>query len=267
MKKEKDYRDTRFSANVIEAAHNVFLSFLDEEQRKSVPITMSTKIGEEQWSFDSREEFLTEYSKSDYALFHHIPTGGTSVFFSLYERSASIQVAFPSRQQIESVFAVFERNLDASKILAPAEPLRVFIGHGHDPQWRDLKDHLHDQHGIEVTAYEIGPRAGLSVKEVLQDMLNCSSYAFLLLTGEDLRADGEAHARENVIHELGLFQGRLGFTRSVALIEDGVKEFSNILGVNQIRFPKGKIRETFGDVLAVIKRESQRSEEKTLGDS
>jgi predicted nucleotide-binding protein len=75
------------------------------------------------------------------------------------------------------------------------------------------------------------------------------------LTGEDIHSDGEAHARENVIHELGLFQGRLRFTRAIALLEDGVHEFSNILGVNQIRFGRGRIRETFGDVVATIRRE------------
>ena len=58
-----------------------------------------------------------------------------------------------------------------------------------------------------------------------------------------------------VIHELGLFQGRLGFTRAIVLLEEGVKEFSNILGINQLRFAKGRIKETFGDVLATIRRE------------
>ena len=129
------------------------------------------------------------------------------------------------------------------------------IGHGHNNQWRDLKDHLHEKHGFGVTAYEVGPRAGLSVKEVLESMLNESSFAFLVLTGEDIGTYGETHARENVVHELGLFQGRLGFKRAIVLLEEGVHEFSNILGLNQIRFSKGNIRETFGDVLATIRRE------------
>jgi predicted nucleotide-binding protein len=86
-------------------------------------------------------------------------------------------------------------------------------------------------------------------------MLNKSSFALLVLTGEDEHADGEIHARENVIHELGLFQGNIGFTRAIALLEEGVKEFSNILGINQIRFSKGNIREVYGDVIASIRRE------------
>jgi len=92
-------------------------------------------------------------------------------------------------------------------------------------------------------------------------MLNDSSFAVLVLTGEDQHIDGELHARENVIHELGLFQGRLGFTKAIVLLEDGVKEFSNILGIDQIRFSKNNIRETFGEVLATIKRELESREE------
>jgi hypothetical protein len=145
-----------------------------------------------------------------------------------------------------------ERQNDDSFVV---NAISVFIGHGGDPQWRDLRDHLQDQHEIRVIAYEIGPKAGLSVKEVLENMLDESSIAFLVLTGEDVDQEGEAHARENVVHELGLFQGRLGFTRAITLLEAEVKEFSNILGVNQIRFDKGRIRETFGDVLATIGRE------------
>lgn len=139
------------------------------------------------------------------------------------------------------------KNLDESKIVTESEPLTIFIGHGHDPQWRDLKDHLHEKHGLNVSAYEIGPRAGKSIKDVLEEMLDEFSFALLVLTGEDININGELHARENVIHELGLFQGRLGFTRAIALLEECVQEFSNILGINQIRFAKGRIKETFGE--------------------
>ena len=107
-----------------------------------------------------------------------------------------------------------------------------------------------------ILPYRANP-AGLNFRErqVLQKMLAESSFAVLVLTGEDVHRDGKEHARENVVHELGLFQGHLGFTRTVALLEEGVKEFSNIYGVNQIRFSKGNIRETFGDILATIRRE------------
>ena len=67
--------------------------------------------------------------------------------------------------------------------------------------------------------------------------------------------DGTLRARQNVVHEAGLFQGKLGFSRAIILLEEGTEEFSNIHGLHQIRFGKGNIKESFGDVLAVLKRE------------
>ena len=85
-----------------------------------------------------------------------------------------------------------------------------------------MKDHLQDKHSFDVETYEIGARGDLTVKEVLETMVNNSSIAFLVLTGEDLDSEGRVHARENVIHELGLFQGKIGFNRAIALKEEGV---------------------------------------------
>jgi predicted nucleotide-binding protein len=58
-----------------------------------------------------------------------------------------------------------------------------------------------------------------------------------------------------VIHEVGLFQGRLGFAKAIVLLEEGCTEFSNIHGLGQIRFPKGNVRAIFEDVRSVLERE------------
>ena len=58
-----------------------------------------------------------------------------------------------------------------------------------------------------------------------------------------------------MIHEAGLFQGGLGFNRAIFLLEEGTDEFSNIQGIEQIRFGKKNIKETFGEVLATLRRE------------
>ena len=62
-------------------------------------------------------------------------------------------------------------------------------------------------------------------------------------------------ARMNVIHEVGLFQGRLGFTKAIVVLEEGCEEFSNIQGLGQIRFPKNNISAAFEEIRAVLERE------------
>jgi predicted nucleotide-binding protein len=89
----------------------------------------------------------------------------------------------------------------------------------------------------------------------LQELLAISSFALLVLTAEDETGEGEMRARQNVIHELGLFQGRLGFPRAIAVVERNTELLSNLDGVQQLRFNKGNIAEVYGDVIATLRRE------------
>ncbi len=95
---------------------------------------------------------------------------------------------------------------------------KIFIGHGRSVVWRDLKDFIHDRLKLPWEEFNREPTAGMSTKERLEDMLDASVFAFLVMTAEDEHADGSKHARANVIHEVGLFQGRLGFERAIVLL-------------------------------------------------
>jgi predicted nucleotide-binding protein len=132
----------------------------------------------------------------------------------------------------------------------------IFIGHGRSPAWRELKDYLRDLLGYtDVDFFEREARAGVHTGRVLDEMLNKANFALLVMTGEDETADDRVRARQNVIHEAGLFQGRLGWNRAIILREDGVEPFSNVDGLNEIRFGKGSIRDAFGEVVATLRRE------------
>jgi hypothetical protein len=131
----------------------------------------------------------------------------------------------------------------------------IFIGHGRSGEWKDLRDFVVQRLDLKYEEFNREPIAGLSTKERLLEMLDRCSFAFLVMTAEDQRADGTLHARDNVIHEIGLFQGRYGFERAIVLLEDNCQEFSNLHGVGQIRFRPGQIGAVSEEIRQVLKRE------------
>uniref|UniRef100_A0A942SYZ7 Nucleotide-binding protein n=1 Tax=Neobacillus citreus TaxID=2833578 RepID=A0A942SYZ7_9BACI len=139
--------------------------------------------------------------------------------------------------------------------LQPIEPLpfRVFLGHGGDTQWKDLRDSLQDHHGFDVEAFERSPRIGQTISEVVRGMIASASAGVLVLTRSDQMADGTWHGRQNVVHELGLVQGALGWSRALIVVEDGVVLPSNLDGTQQVRFGLGHIREAEGAVAAALR--------------
>jgi hypothetical protein len=131
----------------------------------------------------------------------------------------------------------------------------VFIGHGRSAAWRDLKEFIQDRLHLPWDEFNRVPVAGVTNIARLLEMLDAAAIAFIILTGEDEQADGTMHARLNAVHEAGLFQGRLGFTKAIVLIEEGCEGFSNIEGLGQIRFPKDNIAAAFEDIRRVLERE------------
>lgn len=146
--------------------------------------------------------------------------------------------------------------LDRSRRRSALVGTNVFIGHGRSSAWRELKDFISDRLGLPYDEFNRVPVAGVTNIARLSEMLDSAALALIVLTAEDELADGGMLARQNVVHEAGLFQGKLGFTKAIVLLEDGCEEFSNIQGLGQIRFPKGKIGAAFEEVRRVLERES-----------
>jgi predicted nucleotide-binding protein len=259
MRKSKSYDFVRFSANVVQEALAVWT-----QQVSSKGMTVFTRTVEEndeKWDLDSDEEFFAAYRRPcDHAGITKSVTGkGARFSFGFHQWYCSASVELGDRSSIERVFDVFEQNLEASRLPLAAkptpEPPTIFIGHGRSGVWRDLKDHLTDKQGYKISAYEVGARAGHTIRDILQDLLVESSFALLVLTAEDETSTGEMRSRQNVIHELGLFQGKLGFPRAIAVVERGVELMSNLDGIQQLRFSSGGIAEVYGDVIATLRRE------------
>lgn len=262
MKKKKEYPNTRFTAEALKEAIAATYEVAGRRKAELSPLLLTVEHDDSTWTYDNLEEFLADFRKyRGYATL--IITGnGIELDVRFSSRDASVSVRATQRPDIETIFDAFEKNYEASKLPPvqlppPARPV-VFIGHGHSPAWRDLKDHLQDKHDFKIEAYETGARAGHTIRDILEEMASKCSFAILVLTGEDEQSDGHLRARQNVIHEAGLFQGRLGFARAVLLLEKGVDSFSNVQGVHYMSFTKDNIKEAFGEILATLHREFPR---------
>ena len=174
---------------------------------------------DETWTYDSEDEFSETIGNTTLTAVGAIFYYRRSLIFHTLEIESElrtdcvIRVSFKGdldcRSAIERVFDVFETDAQKSKL--PYEAIlkpKIFIGHGGSTSWRDLKDHLHDKHSYEVVAYEVGSRAGHAIRDILEDMLAKSSFAILVMTAEDQTMDGQFRARQNVVHETGLFQAK-----------------------------------------------------------
>ena len=279
MQKQKTYEHTRFSPEVIKEAWDTLVDQSLVSETPSDELSgythLSVKVDDASWTHDSENEFFADYRSSSGKAEYNKNYGDIQLWIQIDVRTdfshgnsytaqdSRVSVKANQRDVIEAVFAVFDSKAEefslplpipAENSLANTKPT-AFIGHGHDPQWRDLKDHLQDKHDIDVEAYEVGARAGHVIQDILEQMLDRSSFAILVMTAEDTTAEGQFRARQNVIHEVGLFQGKLGFNRAIVLLEEGTEEFSNIKGIHQVRFSRGGIKETYGEVLATLKRE------------
>jgi predicted nucleotide-binding protein len=130
----------------------------------------------------------------------------------------------------------------------------VFIGHGRSKIWAQLQIYLKDDLNLKTLIFEDESRTGETIINILEEFLDKASFAILIMTAEDETADGKSRARQNVIHEAGLFQGRLGFDKVIILKQDGLEEFSNISGIQYIPFSNDNIEQSFYELQRTFKK-------------
>ena len=191
---------------------------------------------------------------------HIIWSGGMRMNMGDEEIQRGVEAGIPSTL---GLLEGLVKRLDEERLdFAPVQPEKetmsaghVFIGHGRSREWLALQNFLKDRLHLQCVEFNTESAAGLATTERLSELLNQAVFAFLVMTAEDEQADGSKRARENVVHEAGLFQGRLTFKKAIVVLEDDCAEFSNIHGLGQIRFRKGQIESCFEEVRKVLERE------------
>ncbi|UUE19310.1 TIR domain-containing protein [Microbacterium sp. J1-1] len=129
----------------------------------------------------------------------------------------------------------------------------VFIGHGGDRQWEQVRDWITEaNYGVQI--FEEEERAGYSTLQEVLGMIRQSDIALIMMTAADTLDDGTKRARDNVVHELGLCQGILGVEATIVILENGTVWPSNIDGHIQIRYDRGGLHLVKERILAALHR-------------
>ncbi len=262
MEKIKSFKNVRFSADTLNNAISK-LKIIEANNGDNVRFYGAyISHGDSVWGYDDTLEYMSDYRDCNNNASFQIRKGETKIVFRVdvdFKYYTRIEVESDNRDKIYQIFEIFEKAAPKSQVeiseVNDSGQLEIFVGHGRSPEWMQLKNHLQDQHGYGVVAYETGARAGHGIRDILEDMVSESSFALLVMTAEDEQPDGSFRCRQNVVHEAGLFQGRLGFARAIILLEEGVEKFSNLDGIQYIPFATGNIKESYGEVLATLRRE------------
>jgi len=150
---------------------------------------------------------------------------------------------------------IFELNAQyfASDSKVKDIPKRIFISHGSSKDWLQVQNYI--EKDLEINTLELAqePNKGRTVLQKLNEESKKCSFAVVVMTGDDIISDGEIRARENVMHEIGFFQGKYGLEKVCLLYEEGTNIPSNIHGLVYIPFPKNVIDATFGSLSREIK--------------
>lgn len=131
--------------------------------------------------------------------------------------------------------------------------MRIFVSHGHEEMVKlKVKNFIASRIGHDpIIIGEQPGRQGLTVIEALEKFSQGCEFALILLTGDDLAQDGGRRARQNVVHEAGFFQGKLGRRKVVLIVERGVEIPSNLAGLFYLEF-EDDISNVFADLQHIL---------------
>lgn len=148
---------------------------------------------------------------------------------------------------IEYIFEV-RAHSNIGEAAVEEEQTRVFISHGRSSDWRAVQAYIEKDLKADTLELAQEPNKGRTVLQKLDEESDKCSFAVVVMTGDDDVDASAPRARENVMHEIGFFQGKLGLANVCLLYEEGTNIPSNVHGLVYIPFPKGLVSATFGDL-------------------
>lgn len=122
----------------------------------------------------------------------------------------------------------------------------IFISYGHNELLMlKLKSFISEKLEKRILVLSEIANKGMTIVEKLEAASERCNKAIVLLTKDDETRDGGMRARQNVVHEIGFFQGKYGRENVILLCEDGVELFSNISGIVYYKFDEDHFDEIY----------------------
>lgn len=174
---------------------------------------------------------------------------GPSMDGPLYEK----QDIEPLINNLDFILELQSNSRIGENMLVAEKRRKIFISHGRSVEWYKIQAYIEKDLSIQTLELAQEPNLGRTVLQKLNEEAEKCSIAVIVMTGDDMTVDGEMRTRENVMHEIGFFQGKYGLSNVVLLHEAGVNIPSNIHGLVYIGFPKDTIDATFGALLRELK--------------
>lgn len=134
---------------------------------------------------------------------------------------------------------------------------KVFLSQAHGSSVaQKVKKYIEQNLGLKVMIYTDSAVAGKGPFENLEVMASQCGYAVVVLTKDDEVTgrnrsvgegllNGQKRGRQNVIHEIGYCQAKMGADRVLILFEAGVEKPSNFEYLHGQQFTKGKLENVF----------------------
>src|ERR1035437_5115590 len=169
---DKTFKWVKFPSSALTEALEAIRKVMPPKSVEEL-IYNSVTNGDEAWSVDTIDEFIYEYARacSDASFWFEITQVDPKIKVKIrvqswIPRRSSVAITAPNREIIARVMGVFDRAYENNRISDEeiskyiSGKMKIFIGHGGNATWKELKDHLHEQHGYDVVAYETGARGG-----------------------------------------------------------------------------------------------------------
>lgn len=220
------------------------------------------KLSEIDYTQSSNFEDIKMYSEKIEEFFNRYrPTPNSGLYFPPAQTSTNDTTVKTIYQLVIRLSALSpeqrQKEFDSIKPITHIKSTgggQVFIGHGRSKLWARVQVFLKDDLNMKTLTFEDESRTSESIVNILSEFLDKSSIAILILTAEDESAEGKLRARQNVIHEAGLFQGRLGFDKVIILKQEGIEEFTNIAGLQYIPFSGDNVEQCFYELQRKLKK-------------